>query len=123
MKQIIRNTVLTVLLIAAGSPLLANADELKAEAEKAIKNLQSADSTLTNFFNGSAGYAVFPSVGKAGLFLGAEHGNGLVYEKGKPIGEATLTEINVGAQAGGQAFYEVIFFETSEALAHFKESN
>jgi lipid-binding SYLF domain-containing protein len=123
MKQTIRNAVLTVLLIAVGSPLLTSADELKAEAQKAIKSLQSADSSLTNAFNGSAGYAVFPSVGKAGLFFGAEHGNGIVYEKGKPIGEATLTEINVGPQAGGQAFYEVIFFETSEALAHFKESN
>ena len=123
MKQTIRNAVLTVLLIAVGSPLLTSADELKAEAQKAIKSLQSADSSLTNAFNGSAGYAVFPSVGKAGLFFGAEHGNGIVYEKGKRIGEATLTEINVGAQVGGQAFYEVIFFETPEALANFKQSN
>jgi lipid-binding SYLF domain-containing protein len=123
MKQTIRNTVLTFLLLASGGPVLVGAEELNAEAEKAIKALQSADSSLTNFFNSSAGYVVFPSVGKAGLFFGAEHGNGVVYEKSKPIGEATLTELNVGAQAGGQSFYEVIFFETAEALAHFKQSN
>ena len=59
---------------------------------------------------------MFPRIGKAGLILGAKHGKGIVYEKGKPIGEATLTEINVGPQVGGEAFYEILFFETAEAL-------
>jgi len=126
MKQTIRNSVLTALLLALASPTLtalADDDDLGAEAQKAIKALQAADSGLTNLFNGSAGYVVFPSVGKGGLFFGAEHGNGIVYEKGKPVGEATVTEINVGAQVGGQSFYEVIFFETADALANFKQSN
>ena len=34
-----------------------------------------------------------------------------------------MTEINVGPQVGGQSFYEVIFFETTEALAKFKEGH
>ena len=123
MKQTIRNTVLAALLLASVSPVLADDEDLRAEADKAIKALQNADSGLANYFSRAAGYAVFPSVGKGGLFFGAEHGNGIVYEKAKPVGEATVTEINVGAQAGGQSFYEVIFFETAEALANFKESN
>jgi len=122
MKRTIRNAALTALLLALGGPTFALGDELSTEAEKAIKALQSADSGLTNSFSRAAGFAVFPSVGKAGLIFGAEHGNGVVYEKGKPIGEATLTEINVGPQVGGQSFYEVIFFETPEALSNFKES-
>src|SRR6266481_441562 len=123
MKQTIRNAILAALLLASGSNVLADDYELRAEADKAIKALQNADSGLANCFSRAAGYAVFPSVGKGGLFFGAEHGNGIVYEKGKPVGEATLTEINVGAQAGGQSFYEVIFFETADSLANFKESN
>lgn len=122
MKQTIRNAVLTALLLGSGISVLAD-EELGKEADKAIQVLQSTDSGLKNYFNSAAGYAVFPSVGKGGLFFGAEHGNGIVYEKGKRIGEATLTEINVGAQVGGQSFYEVIFFETPEALANFKQSN
>jgi lipid-binding SYLF domain-containing protein len=97
--------------------------DLRLEAEIAIRNLQSADSTLANVFSNSAGYAVFPRVGKAGLILGGERGNGIVYEKGNPVGEATLTEINVGPQVGGEAFYEIIFFRTTEALANFKEGH
>ena len=84
MKQTIRNAALTALLFAMGSPVFAIGDELNAEAEKAIKALQSADSGLTNCFSRAAGYAVFPNVGKGGLIFGAEHGNGVVYEKGKP---------------------------------------
>jgi len=123
MKQTNRTAVLAAILLVSGCPFLAGAGELGVEAEKAIKVLQSADSGLTNCFNRAAGYAVFPNVGKGGLIFGAEHGNGLVYEKGKPVGEATLTEINIGAQVGGQSFYEVIFFETSDALADFKQGN
>jgi lipid-binding SYLF domain-containing protein len=123
MKQTIRNAILTALLLASGGVVFAEDNDLRAEAEKAIKVLKDADSGLTNSFSRAAGFAVFPSVGKGGFIFGAEHGNGLVYEKGLPVGEATLTEINVGPQAGGQVFYEVIFFETPEALANFKQSN
>lgn len=123
MKETARNAVLAAILLVSGSPLLARADDLSVEAEKAIKVLQSVDSGLTNCFSRAAGYAVFSSVGKGGLIFGAEHGNGLLYEKGKPVGEATLTEINVGPQVGGQWFYEVILFETSEALTNFKQGN
>jgi|SRR5579859_4721302 len=125
MKQTIRNTVSAALLLAAVNPALTAiaGGDLRTEAEQAIKALTSADSGLTNFFNGSAGFVVFPSVGKGGLMIGGERGKGVLYEKEKPIGEATLTEINVGPQAGGQSFYEVIFFETPEALSNFKQSN
>ncbi len=125
MKRKLMNLSLAALVLAGLGPVYTATagNDLRAEAEKALKNLQSADSTLTNLFRSSAGYAVFPTVGKGGFILGAEHGNGLVYENGKPVGEVTLTEINVGPQAGGQAFYEVIFFKTAEALASFKQGN
>ena len=123
MKQTIHSAMITVLLLASCSAVLAGGGDLREEAEKAIKVFQNADSQLTNSFRRAAGFAIFPGVGKGGFIFGAEHGNGVVYENGKPIGEATLTEINVGAQIGGQSFYEVIFFETAEALANFKRGN
>lgn len=48
-------------------------------------------------------------------------GNGVVYEKGKPIGTAKLTQVTAGFQAGGQSYREVIFFENAEALDRFKK--
>ena len=75
------------------------------------------------FFNSSYGYAVFPSVGKGGLVVGAAHGDGRVYEKGKYIGNTAMTQVSVGFQAGGEAFRQIIFFETKAALDQFTSGN
>jgi lipid-binding SYLF domain-containing protein len=124
MKKTIRNVLLSsLLLVTQAVTSVASGEDLREQAQKAIGVLQDADSGLTNLFDKSAGFVVFPSVGKGGLFLGAAHGDGLVYEKGKPVGEATLTEVNVGPQVGGQSFYEVIFFQTPDDISHFKLSN
>jgi lipid-binding SYLF domain-containing protein len=123
MKPTIRNAVLAGLVVLAVTPSpAARAAELKTEVEQAIDAFNKADSSLKKLFDDSIGYAVFPSVGKGGFIIGGERGKGLVYEKGKPIGEVTLTEVNIGAQVGGEHFYEVIFFQTEDALKTFKES-
>jgi lipid-binding SYLF domain-containing protein len=44
----------------------------------------------------------------------------MVYSMGKAIGQASMTQASIGAQAGGQTFAEVIFFETPAALEDFK---
>ena len=118
------------LQLAAAVPLTPAAAEtsvpseaITAESEHAIESFKSADTGLTTLFNHSAGFAVFPSVGKGGLIFGGEYGKGLLYQSTSPVGEVTLTEVNVGAQVGGGAFYEVIFFETAGSLANFKEGH
>jgi lipid-binding SYLF domain-containing protein len=89
-------------------------------AKKAIGELEQADPGLTKLFSDAPGYAVFPTVGKGGLGIGAAHGTGVLYENGLPLGKTTLTQLTVGAQIGGQAYTEVIFFETEDALKNFK---
>ena len=97
-------------------------DDLKTESKQAIDKFKSTDSSMSTFFNNSAGYAVFPNVGKGGLIVGGAHGKGMVFEKGgTPIGQATMTQASIGAQAGGQTFSQIIFFETPASLSDFKE--
>jgi lipid-binding SYLF domain-containing protein len=76
-----------------------------------------------SFFNSCYGYAVFPTIGKGGLIVGAAHGSGHVYEKGKYIGKTSVTQLSVGLQAGGQAYSEIIFFEDKRALEEFTNGN
>jgi lipid-binding SYLF domain-containing protein len=76
-----------------------------------------------NFFSSSYGYAVFPTIGKGGLVVGAAHGTGRVYSQGKYIGDSTMTQLSVGFQAGGQAYSEIIFFEDKRALDEFTSGN
>ena len=73
------------------------------------------------FFNNSHGYAVFPSIGKGGLGVGAAHGSGRVYEQGKYVGDVKMNQISVGLQAGGQAFSQIIFFEDKRSFDEFIE--
>ena len=109
----------TFLAMLSASTALAEED-LQAESKQAVAGFQKADSALQTFFSTASGYAIFPSVGKGGFIVGGAHGKGLVYEKGAAIGQATMTQASIGAQAGGQTFSEVIFFETPAALADFK---
>jgi hypothetical protein len=100
---------------------LAKHDEPgQRQAHQAISELQRADPGLTRLFDGAAGYAVFATVGKGAVGIGGAHGTGVLYEKGSAVGKATLTQLTVGLQLGGQAYTEVIFFETEKALANFK---
>jgi lipid-binding SYLF domain-containing protein len=92
----------------------ARADEY-AKTIELFKNAgESAD-----FFKNSYAYAVFPTVGKAGLGIGGAGGTGRVYEKGVYVGDVSLTQISIGFQAGGQAFSQVIFLQDKRAFDEF----
>ena len=71
------------------------------------------------YFDDCYGYAIFPTIGKGGLVVGAAHGSGHVYEQGRYIGNTGMTQISVGAQAGGQAYSEIVFFEDKRAFDEF----
>lgn len=97
------------------SKIVADAKEAKADFIK-------ADGLMSNLFNNSYGYAIFPNVGKGGIGVGGAAGNGAVFQKGALIGMAKMTQVTVGFQWGGQAYREVIFFETKADLDRFKQN-
>jgi lipid-binding SYLF domain-containing protein len=78
---------------------------------------------VAKFFGAANGYAVFPTVGKGGLGIGASHGKGQVYTGGKVIGFTSTTDISIGLQAGGQAYSLIIFFQNAQALQNFTSGN
>jgi lipid-binding SYLF domain-containing protein len=75
------------------------------------------------FFKSAYGYAVFPTIGKAGFVVGGAFGKGQVYRGGKVTGETSLIKASIGFQAGGQAFSEMIFFEDKRAYDEFTSGN
>ena len=113
-----------ILLMLAGTMAMAQSKKdrkIMNDAKKAKKTLLKADAGLERFFEESAGYVLFPNVGKGGFIIGGASGNGVVYENGAVVGMANLKKLNVGLQAGGQAIIEIIFFETQVDLERFKE--
>jgi lipid-binding SYLF domain-containing protein len=111
-----------LLIFLLGARAWAAEDEKRAkDVAEAIQNFKKADAGLAKFFDQAAGYAVFPTVGKGGFGLGGAYGSGLVFEKGKKIGETSLTQVTIGFQLGGQTYSELVCFETSDALEAFKK--
>ncbi|MCB1842498.1 MAG: hypothetical protein KDI09_06010 [Halioglobus sp.] len=108
-----------LILVMTWLPLAA------AHADKyddALKTFRNAGES-SGFFDNSYGYAVFPTIGKGGIGIGGAHGSGMVYAQGKPIGTAKMTQLTLGVQFGGQAYSQIIFFETEDALKNFTSGN
>lgn len=91
--------------------------------DEAITRLKAKDPGLKLFFKKAYGYAVFPTVGKAGIGLGGAYGEGEVYRQGRFIGTSSLSQITIGFQLGGQAYTEIIFFKDKHALDDFTSGN
>jgi len=91
------------------------------DSKDAKASFLKTDPSMANLFKNSAGYVIFPNVGKGAVGVGGATGRGAVFEKGKPaaIGTASMVQVTVGAQAGGQAYREIIFFENKDALDRF----
>jgi lipid-binding SYLF domain-containing protein len=66
---------------------------------------------------------VFPTIGEGGFILGAAHGKGRVYVNGLLVGDATMTQLSAGFQAGGKAYSQIIFFEDKRALDEFESGS
>ena len=98
---------------------------LKSHADEYADTIQifkNAGESAT-FFKKCYGYAVFPTVGKAGLVVGGAHGSGRVFENGSYVGDTKMTQLSVGLQAGGQAFSQIVFFEDQRAFKEFTSGN
>ncbi len=120
MKKLLA-VVLTVALSSMfGS--LALADDDTAKCAETMKLFQDAGQSA-GYFKGSYGFAVFPTIGKAGLGIGGAHGSGCVYQQGKQVGTAKMNQLSFGWQAGAQGYSLLVFFENEKAFKDFTSGN
>jgi hypothetical protein len=119
MKKILTPVLaLTLLLLTT----VALADREVKDYSETI-NMFKENPTVAGFFGSAYGYAVFPTIGKGGLGIGAARGDGQVYRGGAVTGFTTYTDISIGFQAGGQAYSQVVFFENQGAYDNFTSGN
>ena len=108
----------TLLLLAMSALAAVAAPAWADEYQDTIAIFKKAEQS-GKFFANAYGYAVFPNIGKGGIGIGGAYGKGRVYEKGKYIGDTSMTQLSVGFQLGGQGFSQIIFFENAAALKEF----
>ena len=114
---------LTAMFSSAVSAQTSKKDKrLVQDCVEAKEDFIDTDGLMKNLFSSAYGYVIFPNVGKGGIGIGGAAGNGVVYQRGAIIGKAKLTQISIGFQFGGQAYREVIFFESKDDLDRFKEN-
>ncbi len=119
---------LFILMTGFAVPLSLSAQSSKdkkliEDSKNARSEFIKTDGLMQNLFDHSYGYVIFPNVGKGAIGIGGAAGNGIVFQNGNPIGNASMKQVSVGFQFGGQAYREVIFFENEAALDRFKQNN
>ena len=112
-----RNRIL-ILVITIVFALIVSTPALADKFTDAIDTYKKSEA-VQPFFKKAYGYAVFPTIGKAGFGIGGSYGTGQVYQGGKVTGETSLIKATIGFQAGAQAFSEMIFFEDKRAYDEF----
>lgn len=115
MKLSLRTTLLTLVLTL---PFASAWAEDYADTRKMFE-----DAGASNMFENAHAYALFPTIGKAGLVIGGAYGKGRVFQGGKHIGDTSMTQGSIGFQIGGTGFSQVIFFEDKRALDEFTSGN
>ena len=97
-----------------------DATKLSANADATLASYKAKDPSVQALLDKSVGYAVFPDIGKGGWVVGGSYGRGQVYEGGRMIGYADISEVSAGFQWGAQNFSELLIFMKQADFDKFK---
>jgi lipid-binding SYLF domain-containing protein len=110
-------------LLFPGAGLAAGDEALDQEVKSALSALYEKEPGAKALGARAKGILMFPTVRKAGLIVGGQHGEGALLKKGKVADYYTSNAISVGLEAGAQAYSYALFFMTDEALKKFETSD
>jgi lipid-binding SYLF domain-containing protein len=96
----------------------ATAAQLNADGQAALHRLYAQSSRATKFGRSAYAILVFPKIVKAGLVIGGQGGEGVLFIHGKPAGYYKIAAVSYGLQAGGQSFSYALFLMNDKALGY-----
>lgn len=105
------------------APKANDAKDFNRSTEAIVAKFSSENDRLSDLFENSYAYAVFPTVGMGGLVLAHGFGNGGVYEGGELIGYASVSEHAIGAIVGGVKWSLLLFLQDKAALGKFQSGS
>jgi len=112
-----------LLLPGAAAAATTSNEALDKEVKAALDALYAKEPGAKALGAKAKGILVFPTMRKAGLVVGGQHGDGALIKKGKIVEYYTSNAISVGLEAGAQSFAYALFFMTDEALKKFETSD
>lgn len=108
-----------VLMVSASGLHAAASLEKCQETMAKFKGLGNVGELLAQ----SYGYAVLPTVGKAGVGVGGAGGTGCVFASGNHTGNVSMGQVTVGWQLGGQSYSLLILFKNADTYKEFTQGN
>jgi lipid-binding SYLF domain-containing protein len=103
----------TIALIVSDS---AFADDLVGKSRSALQQLVAQNPPAAKCKSKALAILVFPKVVKAGFVFGAQSGEGILFERGKPTGRYRTVAASYGLQAGVQEYGYALFLMNQQAV-------
>ena len=101
----------------------APAQQLVNESRAALNTLYSKSAKASELGKRAKAVLVFPSITKAGLIVGGQGGQGVLFVDGKPTSFHKIGAGSVGYQIGVQKFSYALFFMSAHALESLHKSD
>ena len=108
-------TIATASLLGSAAQAETRA-ELEQSSRAALNTLIAHNATAQELSKKAAAVLVFPSVKKAGLIVGGQFGEGVLWRDGKAIAFYNTGGASFGLQAGAQEYGYAMFFMKDDAI-------
>jgi lipid-binding SYLF domain-containing protein len=96
--------------------------ELEASSKKVLNNLVAQVPAAKTAQSKAVAVLVFPSVTKAGMGIGGQFGEGVLWRKGRPVGYYNTAGASWGMQVGAQRYGYAMFFMNEKSLKYLDSS-
>ena len=116
----VSKVLLTAAFVASLLPATAWAADraaLEREARAALQKLTSTVPAAKSLSSSATAVLVFPKVTKAGLGVGGQYGDGVLFRQGKVAGYYNTSGASFGLQAGAQQFGYAMFMMNDKAVS------
>lgn len=113
-RLLLTATIAFALLPTAASA--ADRGALERDARAALQKLTGSVPAAKSLSTTAAAVLVFPKVTKAGLGVGGQYGDGVLFKQGKVAGYYNTSGASYGLQAGAQQFGYAMFMMNDKAV-------
>jgi lipid-binding SYLF domain-containing protein len=105
------------------SAIAASATELNADGKEALDKLYAESDKARRYGRDARAILVFPRIVKAGLVVGGQSGEGVLFVDGEPRGYFRISAASFGLQAGGQTFGYALFLMNDSAVSYLRAND
>jgi lipid-binding SYLF domain-containing protein len=109
--------------IVSESASAATAAQLNADGHAALSRLYAQSPRAVRYSRDAHAILVFPKIVKAGLLIGGQGGEGVLYVRGRPTAYYKIAAVSYGLQAGGQSFSYALFLMNDKAVRYLDRSD